>query len=406
MDLSFLSLPNITEDSLNSATERRKILEYLYSLSEQLRYALSNLDSSNFSDEFVEELDVTSDMAALSSRVEDAEAGVYSLRKQTAEGFTQMVKKGEIISAINQSAELIQILAQKINLQGYVTINGGFSIDEQGYMHAANGGQIGGWIITKNGLTSANGLVSLLSSAGIISGSTILGGTISGSSGFFSGVVGPDANNGWYFDGAFATLKQNGINKVSIGDGALYGRTSNFMIARSNDMQGLLSYLILGNSVISCMGQFRPEISAMFSCGSPSYLWSDIYAVNGSIVVSDANEKNSIQSLTPDLCEKFLLHLNPVSFKFNNGTSGRTHFGLVAQQVEDAMNDCGLTDMDFAGFVRSPLTDEEGTPTGEYAYGLRYSEFIAPLIALVQSQTKKITALEERIEALERTVNP
>ena len=110
MDLNWLQLPNISEDSLADAAERRKILESLYALNEQLKYALMNLDESNFTDEFKETLDMTSDVAALTQRVEDAEAGVVSVRKQTAEGFSQTVKKDQIISAINQSAELVQIL--------------------------------------------------------------------------------------------------------------------------------------------------------------------------------------------------------------------------------------------------------------------------------------------------------
>lgn len=42
------------------------------------------------------------------------------------------VEKNGIISAINQSLEEIKILAQKISLEGYTTINGAFSVDESG----------------------------------------------------------------------------------------------------------------------------------------------------------------------------------------------------------------------------------------------------------------------------------
>ena len=46
-------------------------------------------------------------------------------------------------SYIQQTAEAITIKAQDIHLEGYTTINGGFSVDTEGYMHAV-GGTFGG----------------------------------------------------------------------------------------------------------------------------------------------------------------------------------------------------------------------------------------------------------------------
>lgn len=44
-----------------------------------------------------------------------------------------------IESYIQQTAEAITIKAQDIHLEGYTTINGGFSVDTEGYMHAVGG---------------------------------------------------------------------------------------------------------------------------------------------------------------------------------------------------------------------------------------------------------------------------
>ena len=64
------------------------------------------------------------------------------------------VEKDGIISAINQSAEEIQINANKIKLEGYTTINDGFSVDLEGNatMHNAtiNGGNV---VLTDSGGT-------------------------------------------------------------------------------------------------------------------------------------------------------------------------------------------------------------------------------------------------------------
>lgn len=68
--------------------------------------------------------------------------------KQTSDSINMEVAKkvdeNEIISSINQTAEKIKIKANKLELEGYTTINDGFSIDENGNMIAKNGKFTGG----------------------------------------------------------------------------------------------------------------------------------------------------------------------------------------------------------------------------------------------------------------------
>ena len=87
---------------------------------------------------------------------------------QTANEINNEVAKkvgsDEIISKINQSAEQIQIQASKIKLEGYTTINEGFSIDEHGNMTANNGtfnGLINAGKIEVSGYTEANPYISV-----------------------------------------------------------------------------------------------------------------------------------------------------------------------------------------------------------------------------------------------------
>ena len=81
------------------------------------------------------------------------------------------------------------------------------------------------------------------------------------------------------------------------------------------------------------------------------------------------------------------MKLRPVMFKYKDGTSGRSHAGFVAQEVEQAMIEGGVTSEEFGGLVIQT--------NGKY--GLRYEEFIA-------IQTKVIQDLYQRVENLERTV--
>lgn len=145
--------------------------------------------------------------------------------------------------------------------------------------------------------------------------------------------------------------------------------------------------------------------------GSPAYKWEQIYCVSSAISTSDRAEKKDIETLDGERMERFIDALDAVSYKFIDGNSGRTHTGMVAQQVEEAMAAADLTDMDFAGFIKSPkynkVEKEDGTTEsvlveGEYTYGLRYEEFIAPIISVVQRQRKEMDDLKERLAKLER----
>ena len=146
--------------------------------------------------------------------------------------------------------------------------------------------------------------------------------------------------------------------------------------------------------------------------GSSSKRWDDVYATNGSIQTSDRNEKNTI--VTSDLGLSFINKLKPVSYKFNDKT--RTHYGLIAQDVETVLSDISKPSSGFAGFIKTEMAEEkyddaisvpEGKKVGDImtpahtAYGLRYNEFIAPLIKAIQELSAKNDALESRIAALE-----
>jgi hypothetical protein len=181
-----IQLPDFSAADLTDSKTVRQILEMLYQLNEQLRYTLYNLGKENLGDELRQQVDNNDAVNSLTSRVEDAENGLSSLRRQTAEGFEQTVRKDNIISSINQTAELIKIAASVIALEGYVSINGTFSVDEAGYMRST-GGNIAGWYIMPNMLLG--GPTSEINSGKIV-GSQLYGTEIYGSDGIYMGYSG------------------------------------------------------------------------------------------------------------------------------------------------------------------------------------------------------------------------
>lgn len=152
--------------------------------------------------------------------------------------------------------------------------------------------------------------------------------------------------------------------------------------------------------------------------GSGSYRWKQVFAGTSAISTSDRNLKKDINKLTENHL-KFFLMLMPVSYQFIDGDSGRTHIGFIAQDVEDAMEQCGLTALDFAGFCKDvktvvywekdensekiekerPVLDADGNP--EYIYSLRYEEFIALVTYATQKLYGRVDTLESRLEQME-----
>jgi hypothetical protein len=151
--------------------------------------------------------------------------------------------------------------------------------------------------------------------------------------------------------------------------------------------------------------QIIPKEDNQHDLGSSANRWDDVFATNGTINTSDRNEKNTI--VDSDLGLSFINKLKPVSYKFNGKT--RTHYGLIAQDIETVLSDISKSTTDFAGFIKGEVSDvlyteDDPLPTGKNVgdvkiqgttnYGLRYAEFIAPLIKAVQELTAKVEALE------------
>jgi hypothetical protein len=154
-------------------------------------------------------------------------------------------------------------------------------------------------------------------------------------------------------------------------------------------------------------GHFVPGVDNTVYCGSSSYRWAAVFAVNGAIQTSDQRLKTNIQ--TSDLGLDFITQLNPVSYKWIVGGSTveysstedengkltptsvatpfagrRTHYGLIAQQVKQV-----LGDKDFGGYVYDEETD---------TMSLRYDQFISPLIKAIQELKAENDSLKEILQ--------
>jgi len=119
--------------------------------------------------------------------------------------------------------------------------------------------------------------------------------------------------------------------------------------------------------------------------GFSSFRFDDIYATNGTIKTSDRNEKQDIAELS-DAEQRVAVAAKGLMRKFRwrdavaeKGDEARTHFGIIAQDLQAAFAAEGLDAGDYAMFISSTWTDEK---TGEERtrMGVRYSELLAFII--------------------------
>ena len=115
-------------------------------------------------------------------------------------------------------------------------------------------------------------------------------------------------------------------------------------------------------------------------------------SAEGSKVTSDQTKKNSIAPQS-EIYSQIFDKLNPVTFKYNHGTSNRTHMGLIAQEVEEAALSSGVDTKDFA--VVCYDVDENGN---KIDYGIRYTELISMSIYEIQKLKARVAELEAKLE--------
>lgn len=151
---------------------------------------------------------------------------------------------------------------------------------------------------------------------------------------------------------------------------------------------------------------FAPSFDSKIYLGSPGGRWESVCLKTSPSVVSDRNQKKDIEYFEPEYADNIISKLKPCNYRFKDGTSGRIHSGLIAQDVEEALSDLGIGTNDFAAFMKANKVemDELGNVTpieGEYEYSLRYEEFISLLISECQYLKSRINDLESRLPVAE-----
>ena len=149
---------------------------------------------------------------------------------------------------------------------------------------------------------------------------------------------------------------------------------------------------------------FRPTVNGQAYLGSSNYRWNTGYFTN-TITQSDRKDKENVAPLD-EKAVAFIRALSPVSYTLKDGEGGRTHLGLIAQEVAKTAEETGMGDLSLYQAARVDENGEEhafipDTPDEELSWGLNYGEMIAPLLYAVQQLFARVDEQKVRIEELE-----
>ena len=382
------------------------VYDYLFVLLEQLRYTLFNLDGSNINQNALSEF-IKNISEPIYAKIADTDENVNEI-SITAKGLDARLSNAEgDITQLDTTAKGLQVSVS--NLDGAITniktdVNGiratvsakidatqAQSIFDQsatGFTLGATSGKNGTiFKLNYNGVQVAStGSIDLCVDAvniyGTLTATKLRGGSIS--------VVDDDDNECGTIQTTYASSSDYKLD-ISSSAMELFAEDGSLFIAsgwdRSNKYHASIE--VDGNSEeVQIKGDVIPNADDVYNLGSPNFVWSAIYCSTNELNGSDRNIKNSIESLPEKYVRMFEL-VEPKRYKLNNGTSGRYHTGFIAQEVEAAMQKCGISSQEFAGWAAAKRKD------GSETYFLRYSEFIPVLWAKVREQEERLKRLEE-----------
>lgn len=163
-------------------------------------------------------------------------------------------------------------------------------------------------------------------------------------------------------------------------------------------------YLQDGNNETQFSHNFVPLTDDYLDLGSSTKRWRTIYATNGTIQTSDANDKTNIQKIKYGVED--LAKLKTISFKWKNehylqeeipSNKRETKIGLIAQDLEKVIPEVVYN---HTWRPKSEKENKEFVKVENKYLGVNYEELVAVLVKAKQEQQLEIEQLEKETAEL------
>lgn len=318
-----------------------------------------------------------------------------SLKINKQEGkIESKVAKNEVISTINQSAEQIQIEANKIDLQGYVTVtdlsgNGTTTI---------NGSNITTGTIDGNQVNVENINASNITS-GTISANKISGGTINASSVVLQGVsLGPSVSTlgGWKVDSTrFYSSDAHVTSSIYKNGNVIFGGDYGLIKFDTDPVRITSAHLLLISDTYdaSTMASASDTISIRAYNGS-IHINSNygVFAGNNRLDGSSSkNVKENIKEIKQDYIDEIYEEVKIMpfyTFDYKEKYGDKNNFGFIIEDIEDTC----LKDV-------LKINESEDDKSVKHYGPLELNKMN---LLLIKELMKKIEILQKRVDDLER----
>lgn len=199
------------------------------------------------------------------------------------------------------------------------------------------------------------------------------------------------------------------LNTVTDQNGDAIGENANYATNAGHATNATSAEYLEGSGAYVTMsghGNLIPSSSGVY-CGTTSNPFYGGYSNNGWKTTSDRRKKKDfVELLSDSRYEQFFELLKPMKYRFIESNDESIHIGFVAQEVENALNACGIQSDEFFGLEHTYFTrydfdsddawndfliSNNGAPD---SYVICYQEFIALNTAMIQKQHKEIEQLK------------
>jgi len=155
-----------------------------------------------------------------------------------------------------------------------------------------------------------------------------------------------------------------------------------------------------GGDYIGVVGHLAPYYTNTYTLGTSLSHWQSGYiSTVHAVTVNQSSDRRIKHDISPvdDKLSHFFDLLQPSIFKFNDDVevSDKTHIGLIAQDVGDALESSGLKKELYSVF------NSEVDADGNEKLSLHYTEFISLNIYEIQKLKKRVAELESKLQKYE-----
>lgn len=227
--------------------------------------------------------------------------------------------------------------------------------------------------------------------------------TVSGTKQYYYFDIWANQLNFWYTGETAWTLSYTGKGWADVDGMTNFNKRVNFNYNIYVENIKSDSAIVLATPTVDVRlsGQYNnffPNDDDLISFGTSGHRWKQIYASNTTISSSDIKNKDVIGSI--DFAEDLIMSLSPTTFMWKDGDHRRTRMGFIAQDVAEV---CKTLEKNLSVVTASYIEDENRDYFGEevddskLTWGISYEQLIAPMVAVIQNQERRIAQLESII---------